>query len=145
MSENKTNQAKTGAAQGSETQGNNPPAAKTPEQIKAEKEAADKKAAEEVRLKKEAEQKEAAKKAEADLEAKIKAAQGDGSYLAKENERGLFHIKLEKPAHDPQTGKKLSKPFIQKFTPVDFKQFETANRGLGYTIVVLWNPEEYTK
>lgn len=70
----------------------------------------------------------------------IKAAQ-NGSYVPKENERNIFHVKLDKPAFDPKSGKKLSKEYIQKFTVAEWNQFIKNSSGLGYTMDILWNPE----
>jgi hypothetical protein len=79
------------------------------------------------------------------MEAKIKAAQGESSYLADEKERDLYHIKLDKPAYSPKDGKKLSKAFIQKFSVSDWKNHLKHGAGLGFTHDVLWNPEAYAQ
>lgn len=63
------------------------------------------------------------------------------SYTPKENEKGLYHVKLDRPAFDPKSGQKISKSFIQKFTKAEWSQFEKNSTGLGYTIEVVWNPE----
>lgn len=83
--------------------------------------------------------------AAAKMEAKIKAAQGESSYVADPKERHLFHVKLDKPAFNPKDGKKISKAFIQKFSVQDWKNHEKNGKGLGFTADVLWNPEEYAK
>lgn len=112
---------------------------KTPEQL-AQEEASKAAEAKKAEALKAAEAKKAeAKKAE---EARIKRAQS-GSYLPDVKERKLFHVKLDKPAFNPQDGKKLSKAFIQKFTVADWKHFEKNSKGLGYTTEIMWNPEEY--
>lgn len=93
-----------------------------------------------------ADNKEAAKETAASKKneaAKIKAAQGESSYLPEEKERHLFHVKLDKPAFNPKDGKKLSKAYIQKFTVAEYNQFAKNGSGLGYTAEVLWNPELY--
>jgi len=82
------------------------------------------------------------KSAEDKMSARIKSAQ-TGSYLPEPKERGIFHVKMDKPAFNPQDGKKLSKAFIQKFTVADWKHFEKNNKGLGYTVEIMWNPEAY--
>lgn len=82
------------------------------------------------------------KKKEAETQARIKGAQ-NGSYLPEENERGIFHVKLDKPAYDPKSGKKLSKEYIQKFTQAEWNSFEKNSAGLGYEQTIMWNPEVY--
>ena len=71
------------------------------------------------------------KKKEAEMQARTKAAQ-NGTYLPKESERGIFHVKLDKPAFDPKSGKKLSKEYIQKFTVAEWNSFVKNSSGLGY-------------
>lgn len=144
MSENKTTSKKeeTQAKKSEETQDDaakktanaSTAKTKTAEELKAEEEAKKKAAAE--AAKKEAE------KAE---QAKIKAAQGESSYVAAPKERHLYHVKLDKPAFSPKDGKKLSKAFIQKFTVQDWKNHLAHAKGLGFTAEILWNPEEYAK
>ena len=80
----------------------------------------------------------------AQLRDRIGAAQ-TGSYLPKESERGIYHVKLDKPAFDPKSGKKLSKEFIQKFTLAEWNQFNKNSQGLGYTVEIMWNPELFQK
>ena len=82
------------------------------------------------------------KKKEAEAQARTKAAQ-NGSYVPKENERNIYHVKLDKPAFDPKSGKKLSKEYIQKFTTAEWNQFEKNSAGLGYTMEIMWNPEVF--
>ena len=82
------------------------------------------------------------KKKDAEIQARIKGAQ-NGSYLPEDHERGIFHVKLDKPAFDPKSGKKLSKEYIQKFTQAEWNQFEKNSRGLGYEQTIMWNPEVY--
>lgn len=62
-------------------------------------------------------------------------------YKPEDREKHLYHVELDKSLYDTKTGKKLSKEFIQKFTETEFKMFEQSNRGLGYTVKVLWKPE----
>lgn len=66
-----------------------------------------------------------------------------GSFLPDPKEKGLFHVKLDKPAFDPKTGKRLSKPYIQIFTESEWNTFEKNSTGLGYTTEIMWNPIDY--
>ena len=83
------------------------------------------------------------KKKEAEAQARTKAAQ-NGSYVPKENERNIFHVKLDKPAFDPKSGKKISKEYIQKFTAAEWNSFVKNSSGLGYTMEIMWNPEVFS-
>lgn len=58
-----------------------------------------------------------------------------------ENEKHLYHVRLDKPGFDPTTGKKLTPAFDQTFTVPEFKQFKAHSESLGYLIEVIWNPE----
>jgi hypothetical protein len=76
--------------------------------------------------------------------------QQKSSYKPDDKEKHLYHVQLEKPLYNPSSGKKMSTPYIQKFTKNEFKQF-VGKKGsndksnaemLGYTVKVLFNPEE---
>lgn len=76
--------------------------------------------------------------------AAISAAQCGSTYLPDKKERHLYHAVLDKPIHDKKTGERLSKPFVQKYTVSDWKQFESINqKSLGYTAKVVWDPTKY--
>ena len=81
------------------------------------------------------------KKVQAENQARTKLFQNGLSYVPKESEQNLYHVKLDKPAFDPKSGKKLSKEYIQKFTIAEWNQFIKNSSGLGYTMDILWNPE----
>jgi len=81
------------------------------------------------------------KKVQAENQARTKLFQNGSSYVPKESEQNLYHVKLDKPAFDPKSGKKLSKEYIQKFTIAEWNQFIKNSSGLGYTMDILWNPE----
>lgn len=121
--------------------------AKTPEQIKAEAAKLVATAAAAVK-----------DKANKDLIRKIKAAQKDGTtmvdlegeshdveneYKPKNTEAHLFHVELDKPAFNKTTGKKLSKAYVQKFTGADWNAFKKHQKGLGFSLRVLWNPTKF--
>lgn len=71
-------------------------------------------------------------------------------YKPSEKEKHLYHVELEKPLFDSKTGKKMSKPYVQKFTKTEYNQFvgkksakdKSNAEMLGYTVKVLFNPEE---
>lgn len=71
-------------------------------------------------------------------------------YAPADSEKHLFHVELEKPLYDSKTGKRMSVPFVQKMTKVEYKSFvgkknekdKSNAEMLGYSVKVLWNPEE---
>ena len=76
--------------------------------------------------------------------AAIQAAQNGSTLLPEGKERGFFHVKLEKTLFDKDTGKKLSKPYVQIFRPKDWLNFQANAKALGFTTVeVKWDPEKY--
>lgn len=68
------------------------------------------------------------------------------NYLVPENEKHLYHCKIEVKKFNAETGRRISRPRIQKFGK---KMFETnIQHNLarqGYTIDVLYNPNAYLK
>lgn len=76
--------------------------------------------------------------------------QQQSKYTPAENEKHLYHIELEKPLYDSKTGKRMSVPYVQKMTKGEYKSFvgkrnekdKSNAEMLGYSVKVLWNPEE---
>ena len=68
------------------------------------------------------------------------------NYIVPKGEEKSYHAIIEVVQYDPKTGKKLSKPRVQKFGK---KQFETnvlnSLRKQGYTITILHDPNEWIK
>lgn len=67
------------------------------------------------------------------------------NYIVPAGEENTYHCRIEQIQFSPSTGKRLSKPLIQKF---DAKMFPMVQRNLrqqGWTIDVLYNPTEYLK
>ena len=65
------------------------------------------------------------------------------NYIVPKGEEGTYHCRIEQVNFDQHTGKRLSKPIVQKFEP---KMFDTIVRNLkqqGWTIDILHNPTEY--
>ena len=66
------------------------------------------------------------------------------NYIVPAREENLYHCRIEVEHHDSKTGKRLSKPRIQKFGK---KSFETSIlhelRQQGYTVDILHNPNDY--
>lgn len=71
-------------------------------------------------------------------------------YVPADNEKHLYHLQLEKQLFDKTTGKRLSTPYVQKFSERAYNKFmgkknenDRSNAEmLGYTVTVLWNPKE---
>lgn len=71
---------------------------------------------------------------------KEKPVKKETAKVVEDKESHLYHVELDKPVYDKATGKKLSKPFIQKFTEAEYKQFENNSKGLGFQIKVIKKP-----
>lgn len=71
-------------------------------------------------------------------------------YVPADNEKHLYHLQLEKQLFDKTTGKRLSTPYVQKFSERAYNKFmgkknendKSNAEMLGYTVTVLWNPKE---
>jgi len=68
------------------------------------------------------------------------------NYIVPKGEERFYHAVIEVKQFDPKTGKRISRPRIQKFGK---KMFETiVNESLrkqGYEIVILHDPNEWIK
>lgn len=65
------------------------------------------------------------------------------NYIVPRGEENTYHCRIEQTQFSPRNGKRLSKPFIQKF---DAKMYPALVRNLkqqGWDIVVLYDPTEY--
>ena len=66
------------------------------------------------------------------------------NYIVPENEKGVYHLKLEQRKFDANSGKRLSRPRIQKCGKKMFELNLQHNLPQqGYTIEILWNPNTY--
>lgn len=71
-------------------------------------------------------------------------------YVPADSEKHLYHLQLEKQLFDKTTGKRLSTPYVQKFSERAYNKFmgkknendKSNAEMLGYTVTVLWNPKE---
>lgn len=68
------------------------------------------------------------------------------NYLVPKGEEHLYHAVIEVTSFDPKTGKRLSKPRLQKFGR---KMFETHLHSSllkqGYTVTILHSPAAWTE
>lgn len=67
------------------------------------------------------------------------------NYIVPDNEKHLFHVKMEQKAFNPNTGARLSRPFVQKFGAKTWQHLKEFFKGNNYTMEVLYDPTEYNK
>lgn len=66
------------------------------------------------------------------------------NYLVPKGEERYYHVKMEVKSFDQHTGERLSHPFIQKFTRVDFEGgMMSVLRQQGYDMVILHDPKTW--
>ena len=66
------------------------------------------------------------------------------NYIVPENEKNVYHLLIEQRKFDGNTGKRLSRPRIQKAGKKMFEQNLQYNLPKqGYVIEILWNPNTY--
>lgn len=62
------------------------------------------------------------------------------TYQVPAGEEGRYHVKMEIPRFDPNSGKKLSKARIMKFGAKTFKNLSSQMKKQGYTMEILHDP-----
>lgn len=67
------------------------------------------------------------------------------NYLVPQNEVGFWHVLQEKVEYNQQTGKRMSRPVLQKYDTKSYPQTLKYLRDAGYTITVLHDPEQWAK
>lgn len=65
------------------------------------------------------------------------------TFQVPENERHLYHVKIEVTQFDRTTGKRLSSPRIQCFGPKAFKTLVHTLKLNGYKLEILYDPTEF--
>lgn len=69
-----------------------------------------------------------------------------GNYVVPVGEEKDYHAVIEVVQFDPKTGKRLSRPRVQKFNRKIFEQTVLSSlRKMGYTVTILHNPNEWLK
>lgn len=63
------------------------------------------------------------------------------AFIPPVKEQGHVHVELDKTRFDKDTGEKLSKAYIQIFTPRAFKDFK--KNTLGFKVQVIWDGETF--
>jgi len=67
-------------------------------------------------------------------------------YIVPKGEEKDYHAVIEVVQYDPKTGRKISKPRVQKFGRKSFEtHIEASLRKQGYNITILHNPTEWLK
>lgn len=68
------------------------------------------------------------------------------NYTVPKGEERSYHCKIEVIEYDRKTGKKVSKPRIQKFGQKMFESFIYSNlKKQGYIVTILHDPKEWLK
>lgn len=68
------------------------------------------------------------------------------NYIVPKGEERSYHCKIEVMEYDRKTGKKVSKPRIQKFGQKMFESFIYSNlKKQGYIVTILHDPKEWLK
>lgn len=68
------------------------------------------------------------------------------NFICPENERHLYHCRIEVRKFNAETGERLSTPRMQVFGKKFFETFGLHNlRKQGYTVDVLYDPNDYLK
>lgn len=65
------------------------------------------------------------------------------AYVPKPGEERFYHVQMiyGDDKYDSKTGNLIAKPFIQKYTPGEYRHFKEFANRLGYRdIKVLWDP-----
>lgn len=68
------------------------------------------------------------------------------NYICPEGEERSYHCRIEVKKFDGDTGKRLSRPVLQKFDPKFFEGFGLHHmRQQGYTVDILHDPRQWEK
>lgn len=68
------------------------------------------------------------------------------NYIVPDDEKHLYHCRIEVKKFNPETGERLSKPCLQKFGRKFFERNGLHNlRQQGYSVDILYNPTEWIK
>ena len=67
------------------------------------------------------------------------------NYIVPKGEEGTYHCRIEQQNFNPNTGKRNSRPVIQKFEPKMWPMIARNLRMQGWTIDILYDPTAYLK
>jgi hypothetical protein len=67
------------------------------------------------------------------------------NYIVPKGEEGSYHAIIEQKQFDARTGRRISKPRVQKFEPKMWSMLQRNLKLQGWDIVVLHDPSEWIK
>ena len=67
------------------------------------------------------------------------------NYIVPQGEEGSYHCRIEQQQFNPQDGRRLSRPRIQKFEAKSWPSVSRNLRQQGWTIDVLYDPTAWLK
>lgn len=67
------------------------------------------------------------------------------NYIVPQGEENTYHCRIEQIQFSPTTGKRLSRPMVQKFDAKLFPSIRRLLKQQGWTIDVLYDPTEWLK
>lgn len=65
------------------------------------------------------------------------------NYIVPKGEEGIYHVIQEVKEFDRKTGKRLSKPVLQKYDAKVWNQQRKALLSWGYDLIIVHDPTEY--
>lgn len=67
------------------------------------------------------------------------------NYIVPDGEEGTYHCRIEQRQFNPNTGERLSRPFIQKFPAKMWPALLRNLKQQGWTVDVLHDPTEFNR
>lgn len=67
------------------------------------------------------------------------------NYIIPDGEEGTYHCRIEQRQFNPNTGERLSRPFIQKFPAKMWPVLYRNLRQQGWTVDILHDPTEWNR
>lgn len=67
------------------------------------------------------------------------------NYIVPDGEEGTYHCRIEQRQFNPNTGERLSRPFIQKFPAKMWPALLRNLKQQGWTVDILHDPTEFNK
>lgn len=67
------------------------------------------------------------------------------NYIVPKGEEGSYHVIIEQKQFDPRSGRRLSKPYVQKFEPKMWPMLQRNLKQQGWDMTVVHDPSEWLK
>lgn len=67
------------------------------------------------------------------------------NYIVPDGEEGTYHCRIEQRQFNPNTGERLSRPFIQKFPSKMWPALLRNLKQQGWTVEILHDPTEFNR